>query len=198
MANMQASQMRPIHDAAAALAGVADDATADELADAVSRAIEHLATALVGLEVSDRVAARLIPDWKQSNALLRSVIADRGSEIALRLLEANNGKPLPVVVVSDTGEQVVCTPKVTVRRSEIKRQELTEAVDRAASDPKNRLSPDGSGELLDYDTAKLLLTRKVFRAEPRWSELKKIGINDDEFCRRQSFYSLDVQQGGSL
>ena len=77
MANMQGSQMRPIHDAAAALAGVADDATADELADAVSRAIEHLATALVGLEVSDRVAARLIPDWKQSNALLRSVIADR-------------------------------------------------------------------------------------------------------------------------
>ena len=189
MANMQGSQLRPIHDAAAALDGLADDATADELADAVSQAMEHLANALDVLEISDRVAARLIPKWKSTNGSLRNAISDRSSEISRRLLDANGGKSLPVVVESDNGEQVVCTPKVSIRRSEIKRQELLEAVDRAVSDPKNRLNPDGSGELLH---------KKVFRPEPRWSELKKIGISDDEFCRRESSYTLDVQQGVTL
>jgi hypothetical protein len=198
MANMQWSQLRPIHDAAAALDGLADDATADELADAVSQAMEHLAKALDVLEISDRVAARLIPKWKSTNGSLRNAISDRSSEISRRLLDANGGKSLPVVVESDNGEQVVCTPKVSIRRSEIKRQELLEAVDRAVADPKNRLNPDGSGELLDFDAAKLLLHKKVFRPEPRWSELKKIGISDDEFCRRESSYTLDVQQGATL
>ena len=198
MANMQWSQLRPIHDAAAALDGLADDATADELADAVSQAMEHLAKALDVLEISDRVAARLIPKWKSTNGSLRNAISDRSSEISRRLLDANGGKSLPVVVESDNGEQVVCTPKVSIRRSEIKRQELLEAVDRAVADPKNRLNPDGSGELLDFDAAKLLLHKKVFRPEPRWSELKKIGISDDEFCRRESSYTLDVQQGVTL
>ena len=198
MANMQGSQLRPIHDAAAALDGLADDATAEELADAVSQAMEHLANALDVLEISDRVAARLIPKWKSTNGSLRNAISDRSSEISRRLLDANGGKSLPVVVESDNGEQVVCTPKVSIRRSEIKRQELLEAVDRAVSDPKNRLNPDGSGELLNFDAAKLLLHKKVFRPEPRWSELKKIGISDDEFCRRESSYTLDVQQGVTL
>ncbi len=198
MANMQGSQMRPIHDAAAALDGIANDATADELADAVSQAMEHLANALDVLEISDRVAARLIPKWKNTNGSIRAVISDRSSEIARRLLDANGGKSLPVVVESDNGEQVVCTPKVSIRRAEIKRQDLIEAVDRAVADPKHRLNPDGSGELMDFDTAKLLLHKKVFRPEPRWSELKKIGINDDEFCRREASYTLDVQQGVTL
>ena len=198
MANMQGSQLRPVHDAAAALDGIADDATTDELADAVSVAIGHLANALDVLEVSDRVAARLILKWKEANGAMRTVISSYSNEIARRLLERNDGKPLPVLVESDNGEQIVCTPKVTMRRSEVNRQELVEAVDRAAGESRNRLNPDGSGELLDYDAAKVLLIKKVFRMEPRWSELKKIGINDDEFCRREAAYSLDVQQGATL
>ena len=198
MANMQGSQLRPVHDAAAALDGIADDATTDELADAVSVAIGHLAQALDVLEVSDRVAARLILKWKAANGAMRTVISSYSNEIARRLLERNDGKPLPVLVESDNGEQIVCTPKVTMRRSEVNRQELVEAVDRAAGESRNRLNPDGSGELLDYDAAKVLLIKKVFRMEPRWSELKKIGINDDEFCRREAAYSLDVQQGATL
>ena len=198
MANLQWSQLRPVHDAAAALDGLADDATADELADAVSVAMGHLAQALDVLEVSDRVAARLIPKWKAANSAMRTVISNYSNEIARRLLERNGGKPLPVLVESDNGEQIVCTPKVTMRRSEVNRQELVEAVDRAAGESRNRLNPDGSGELLDYDAAKVLLIKKVFRMEPRWSELKKIGINDDEFCRREAAYSLDVQQGATL
>ena len=198
MANMQGSQLRPVHDAAAALDGIADDATTDELADAVSVAIGHLAQALDVLEVSDRVAARLILKWKAANGAMRTVISSYSNEIARRLLERNGGKPLPVLVESDNGEQIVCTPKVTMRRSEVNRQELVEAVDRAAGESRNRLNPDGSGELLDYDAAKVLLIKKVFRMEPRWSELKKIGINDDEFCRREAAYSLDVQQGATL
>ena len=198
MANMQWSQLRPVHDAAAALDGLADDATADEIADAITTAIDHLAEATRRSEISDRVAARLIPKWKSTNSALRESISDYSSRIASRLFEANGNKPLPVVIESDNGEQIVCTPKHTVRRTEIKRDELTEAVERLTANPVFRLDPNGDGELLDYDVAKLRLFKRVFRFEPRWSELKKLGLNDDEYCKKESGYSLDVQKGTSL
>ena len=198
MANMQWSQLRPVHDAAAALDGLADDATADEIADAITAALDHLAEATRRIEISDRVAARLIPKWKSTNSALRESISDYSSRIASRLFEANGNKPLPVVIESDNGDQIVCTPKHTVRRTEIKRDELTEAVERLTANPVFRLDPNGDGELLDYDVAKLRLFKRVFRFEPRWSELKKLGLNDDEYCKKESGYSLDVQKGTSL
>jgi hypothetical protein len=190
--------MRPIHDAAAALDGVADDATPDEIADAATVALKRLSEGIMTLEISDRAAARQILQWKTISANLRSVTAYYTNQIAARLFEANDGKPLPVVIESDNGEQVVCTPKYTVRRSEVKRDELIEAVERLTNNPIHRLDPNGDGELLDYDVAKVRLMKKAFRMEPRWSELKKLGINDDEFCRKEPGYSLDVRKGASL
>ena len=198
MANLQWSQLRPVHDAAAALDGLADDATADEIADAITTAMEHLAEATHHIEISDRVAARLVPKWKKTNGALRETISEYSTRIASRLFEANAGKPLPVVIESDNGEQVVCTPKHTVRRTEIKRDELVEAVERLTANPVHRLDPNGAGELLDYDVAKVRLFKRAFRMEPRWSELKKLGLNDDEFCKKESGFSLDVQKGASL
>ena len=198
MANMQWSQLRPVHDAAAALDGLADDATADEIADAITTAMGHLAEATHHIEISDRVAARLIPKWKQANSKLRESISEYSTRIASRLFEANNNKPLPVVIESDNGEQIVCTPKHTVKRTEIRRDELAEAVERLPATPVFRLDPNGDGELLDYDVAKLRLFKRAFRFEPRWSELKKLGLNDDEFCKKESGFSLDVQKGTTL
>ena len=102
-----------------------------------------------------------------------------------------------MTVETDEG-QMICTPKVTVRRSEIQRDELIRAVERAASQPANRVTPTGTGELLDFDTAKVLLFQKCFRFEPRWTDLKKLGINDDEFCRKESSYSLDIKESQTL
>ena len=198
MANMQWSQLRPVHDAAAALDGLADDATAAEIADAITTAMGHLAEATHHIEISDRVAARLIPKWKQANSKLRESISEYSTRIASRLFEANNNKPLPVVIESDNGEQIVCTPKHTVKRTEIRRDELAEAVERLTANPVFRLDPNGDGELLDYDVAKLRLFKRAFRFEPRWSELKKLGLNDDEFCKKESGFSLDVQKGTTL
>ena len=197
MANMQWPQLRPIHDAAAALDGLADDATNDEVGAAVTVALGHLAEALTRLELSDKQAAALIPDWRKANVDVRDAITHYSSEVAQRLLEANKGNPTPVVI--DTGQhQLVCTPRVSKRRTEVERDELTKAVERAANQPVNRLNPNGTGELLDHAEAKVLLLQKCFRLEPRWTELKKLGINDDEYCKHETQFSLDIKLGASL
>jgi len=197
MANMQWPQLRPIHDAAAALDGLADDATNDEVGAAVTVALGHLAEALTRLELSDKQAAALIPDWRNANVDVRDAITHYSSEIAQRLLEANKGNPTPVVI--DTGQhQLVCTPRVSKRRTEVERDELAKAVERAANQPVNRLNPNGTGELLDHAEAKVLLLKKCFRLEPRWTELKKLGVNDDEYCKHETQFSLDIKLGASL
>jgi hypothetical protein len=196
MANMQ-RHMYPLADIADAFQKLNDDATPDEIADVATQAIEDLAEVLASLEMTDRTSVRLIDRWKKTMAHLRSATNDNGSRVAQRLLEVNKGKSVPVSVETDEG-QVICTPKVTVRRSEIQRDELIRAVERAASQPANRVDPTGTGELLDYDTAKVLLFKKAFRMEPRWTDLKKLGINDDEFCRKESSYSLDIKESQSL
>jgi len=197
MSKMEWPQMRPIHDAAAALDGLSDDATNDELGEAITTAVEHLADAINRLELSDRTAAQMIPRWKSATGLLRSAVGTHSSDIAQRLLDANKGKSTPVVI--DNGDkQIVCTPKISKRRTEIERDELTKAVERASSDPVNRLNPNGTGELLDYGEAKLLLFKKCFRLEPRWTELKKLGIHADEYCKSETAFTLDIREGATL
>jgi hypothetical protein len=194
MANMQ-RQLQPIAQVAASFQKLNDDATADEIAAVATEGIEALAEVLEALEMSDRTAVRLITKWKKATGDLRSITTEQSTRIAKRLLDVNKGKPLPVSVETDEGVQVICTPKVTVRRSEVARDDLVKAVERAAGEPANRVSPTGTGEVLDYDTAKVLLFKKCFRFEPRWSDLKKLGVNDDEFCRKDFGYSLDIKEG---
>jgi len=196
MANMQ-GHLKPLADIADAFQKLNADATPDEIADAATEGIEKLSEVLASLEMTDRTSVRLIDRWKKTMAHLRSATNDNSSRVAQRLLEVNKGKAVPVTVETDQG-QMICTPKVTVRRSEIQRDELTRAVERAASQPANRVDPTGTGELLDFDTAKVLLFQKCFRFEPRWTDLKKLGINDDEFCRKESSYSLDIKESQTL
>ena len=197
MTKMEWPQMRPIHDAAAALDGLTDDATNAELGEAITTAVEHLADAINRLALSDRKAAQLITRWKSANTQLREAANTHSSDIAQRLLDANKGKSTPVVI--DTGEQqIVCTPKVSKRRTEIERDELMKAVERASNDPINRLNPTGTGELLEYGEAKVLLLKKCFRLEPRWTELKKLGIYADEYCKPELSFTLDIREGATL
>lgn len=197
MSKMEWPQMRPIHDAAAALDGLSDDATSDELGLAVTTAITHLTEALSRFELSDRMAARLIPHWKQAGANLREVVIHYSSEISQRLLEVNKGKVTPVVI--DTGEQqIVCTPRISKRRTEVERDALTKAVERVSAETLHRLNPNGTGELLDYGESKVLLLKKCFRLEPRWNEIKKLGIQDDEFCKHETTFTLDIKEGATL
>lgn len=196
MANMQ-GHLKPLADIADAFQKLNADATPDEIADAATEGIEKLAEVLASLEMTDRSSVKLINRWKNTVKHLRAATSDNSGRVAQRLLEANKGKSVPVIVETDSG-QMICTPKVAVRRSEVQRDELIRAVERAASEQHNRLSPTGTGELMDYDTAKLLLFKKVFRFEPRWSDLKKLGINDDEYSHKEISYSLDVKEGQSL
>ena len=197
MQNMEWPQMRPIHDAAAALDGLSDDATNDELGQAVTTAIMHLTEALSRFELTDRTAARLIPKWKHAGVNLREVTNYYSSEISQRLLEVNKGKVTPVVI--DTGEQqIVCTPRVSKRRTDVEREALAKAVERVSAEPIHRLNPNGTGELMDHSEAKVLLLKKCFRFEPGWTEIMKLGIEDDEFCKHETTFTLDIKEGATL
>ena len=113
--------------------------------------------------------------------------------MAKRLIETTDGKARPVSIKSGD-KHLVVTPKVTYRRSEVDRYGLIEAVERLTANPVFRLDPNSGGELLDYDVAKIRLFKKAFRMEPRWSALKDLGINADEFCHRETSYQLDVKE----
>ena len=193
MANTNDAQLRPISEAAEALNGIAPDATADEIAQATSKALTLIASAMSSLEVTDGASAVLADNCKQTATFLRNVGNVRSQEVAKRLMETTKGKARPVSIKSGD-KHLVVTPKVTYRRSEVDRYGLIEAVERLTANPVYRLDPNSDGELLDYDVAKVRLFKKAFRMEPRWSAIKQLGLQEDEFCRRETHYQLDVKE----
>ena len=195
MANQQDFHWKPIANAAAAL-NLANDATQNEIAAAATTAITELTNLLDRLEVSDPTVIPLIPEWKEASTVLRGIASSQGSELSRRLMQSTNGKSKPVIVDTDQGP-TVCTPRVSVTR-EFDRDDLIRAVERATAVQENRINPDGSGELLDYDTAKVVLFKKVFRMEPRWTELKKIGVDPNEYSDKKTNYTVTIERANTL
>tara|TARA_R110000765_G_scaffold407092_1_gene504268 strand:- start:35 stop:622 length:588 start_codon:yes stop_codon:yes gene_type:complete len=195
MANLQELHLQPIANAAAAL-NLDNDATPNEIAKAATTAIKELANLLDRLEVADATVIPLIPEWKEASTTLRNIASSQGSELSRRLMESTNGKSKPVIVETDHGP-TVCTPRVSITR-EFDREDLIRAVERSTSIQENRLNPDGSGELLDYDSAKVVLFKKVFRMEPRWTELKKIGVDTDMYSNKKTSYTVQIESAKTL
>ena len=195
MANQQDFHWKPLAKAAAAL-DLDKDATQGEIALAATTAITELTNLLDRLEVSDATVIPLIPEWKEASTALRNIASSQGSQLSRRLMESTNGKSKPVIVETDQGP-TVCTPRVAVTR-EFDRDEVIRAVERATSIQTNRINPDGSGELLDYDTAKVVLFKKVFRMEPRWTDLKKIGVDPNEYSERKTNYTVQIESANKL
>lgn len=195
MVNQQDFILKPIANAAAAL-NIAEDATQNEIAAAATTAITELTNLLDRLEVSDPTVIPLIPEWKAAATTLRNIASSQGSELSRRLMQSTNGKSKPVIVETDQGP-TVCIPRVSVTR-EFDRDDLIRAVERATAVQTNRINPDGSGELLDYDSAKVVLFKKVFRMEPRWTELKKIGVNPNEHSETKTNYTVTIERAKTL
>lgn len=199
MANLNELQMRPIQTAANALNNLADDPTQDEIALAITATIDNLSEVMERLEISDRTAITLLDKWKKAQDHLAMVHRTQMQTIAERLFSQNNGKSIPIVIDTEDGE-IICTPRIKIGRKidTTQREEVMRAVERATAHQENRLNPDGSGELLDYDTAKVVLFKKVFRMEPRWTEAKKLNINPDDYSSKSFSYTLDIQKAAKL
>jgi len=199
MANLNELQMQPIQTAANALNNLADDPTQDEIALAITTTIDNLSEVMERLEISDRTAITLLDKWKKAQDHLSMVHRTQTQTIAERLLSKNNGTSIPIVIDTEDGE-IICTPRIKIgRKIDItQREDVMRAVERATANKENRLNPDGSGELLDYDTAKVVLFKKVFRMEPRWTEAKKLNINPDDYSSKSFSYTLDIQKAAKL
>ena len=199
MANLNELQMQPIQTAANALNNLADDPTQDEIALAITTTIDNLSEVMERLEITDRTAITLLDKWKKAQDHLSMVHRTQTQTIAERLLSKNNGTSIPIVIDTEDGE-IICTPRIKIgRKIDItQREDVMRAVERATANKENRLNPDGSGELLDYDTAKVVLFKKVFRMEPRWTEAKKLNINPDDYSSKSFSYTLDIQKAAKL
>jgi len=81
--------------------------------------------------------------------------------------------------------------------SDVRRDELVSAVERAANDPSNRLDST-TGEMMDPLEVRVRLFKTCFRLEPRWTDLKKLGITADEYAQTTWKRSVKVSKAVGL
>ena len=55
-----------------------------------------------------------------------------------------------------------------------------------------------TGELRPTEAVTVDLYERCFRFEPKWTELKNLGVDDDEYCRREFVASIKIDRGKVL
>ena len=83
------------------------------------------------------------------------------------------------------------------RRSEIDRAALVKYVRKCAYHDDIRMDPK-TGELRPTEAVTVDLYERCFRFEPKWTELKNLGVDDDEYCRREYVASIKIDRGKVL
>jgi|TARA_R110000824_G_scaffold88333_2_gene217205 hypothetical protein len=120
------------------------------------------------------------------------------SEMSKQVGEAMKMDGLKTATVSHNGEQLTVTASNSPKRSEVDRDALVAATERAVSaDPRHTVN-SVTGEVIPLEQARLGLIKTCFRFEPRWGELRKIGLDADEFCRTEWVSTIKVDVGGTL
>ena len=93
---------------------------------------------------------------------------------------------------SDDGQEFVTELKWSSRRTAVAKDDLLNAVKETA-----RTVDTDTGEV-SVDYRNLLTTvEKAYRLEPRWTEIKNLGINPDEFCETKYEPTLTTTPKGS-
>jgi len=141
------------------------------------------------VEVSPSELARMLPELKEHSDHIAAAVSFIHDEIAAYLID-NGG----IANVAIGEKNYVFTAEKRVSRKAIDRDGLIRAVERASGDPKHRVVPE-TGEMLTSDEAKSQLLKKAFRMEPRWTEIKKLDIQDDEYCQKAWRTALSIQKG---
>ena len=108
----------------------------------------------------------------------------------------SDGNKMAVVALPLGGQVTVEQVNKSVRK-DVDREALISAVNIIANENKYRVDT-ATGQLSDVYESRNRLYQKCFRMEPRWTELREIGIDDDEFCLKSWDTSIKITQGGSL
>ncbi len=110
---------------------------------------------------------------------------------------AEGMKDKMAILTGDDGRNYSVEKVNKAVRKDIDREGLVEAVDRLSHDNKHRVNTR-TGELDDVSTTRTRLYKLCFRFEPRWTQLKEVGIDDDEYCIKSWEKTAKINSGGSL
>ena len=132
-------------------------------------------------------------------------MADRLDEAARNIKSASTAaKALANRLIDNAGEQRVVLANGIVaertgswRRSNIDRAALVRYVRKVAFPEHVRMDPE-TGELRPTEAVTVDLYERCFRFEPKWTELKNLGVDDDEYCRREFVASIKIDRGKVL
>jgi len=132
-------------------------------------------------------------------------MADRLDEAARNIKSASTAaKALANRLIDNAGEQrvvlgngIVAERTGSWRRSEIDRAALVKYVRKVAFLDDIRMDPE-TGELRPTEAVTVDLYERCFRFEPKWTELKNLGVDDDEYCRREYVASVKITKAKVL
>jgi hypothetical protein len=132
-------------------------------------------------------------------------MADRLDEAARNIRSASTAaKALANRLIDNAGEQrvvlgngIVAERTGSWRRSEIDRAALVKYVRKVAFLDDIRMDPE-TGELRPTEAVTVDLYERCFRFEPKWTELKNLGVDDDEYCRREYVASVKITKAKVL
>lgn len=132
-------------------------------------------------------------------------MVDRLDDAARNIRTASTAaKMLANRLIDNAGEQrvvlgsgIVAERTGSWRRSEIDRTGLVKYVRKVALLDDIRMDPK-TGELRPAEAVTVDLYERCFRFEPKWTELKSLGVDDDEFCRREFVASVKITKAKVL
>ena len=150
-------------------------------------------------------AVKLDPVDEEVNLADLIEMADRLDEAARNIKSASTAAKAPANRLIDTAGEprvvlangIVAERTGSWRRSNIDRAALVKYVRKVAFHDDIRMDKD-TGELRPTEAVTVELYERCFRFEPKWTELKNLGVDDDEYCRREFVASIKIDRGKVL
>jgi len=163
--------------------------TPQEVADQIGKLSDLLLDAVDNdLTLSDLI--EMVDQLDEANRNIRSA-STAAKALANRLID-NAGEQR---VVLSSG--IVAERTGSWRRSNIDRDALVKYVRKCAFHEDIRMDAE-TGELRPVEATTVGLYERCFRFEPKWSELKSLGVDDDEFCSREFVASVKITKAKVL
>jgi hypothetical protein len=147
--------------------------------------------ALFDMTVPEMVAIASSLEERQKK--LSNYIAMMKDSVALALITGGNKTAMATAL---DGAPLQVTASRKPRRTNVDREALFTAVRNRARD--NRTVNEDTGEMESLEASVLRHVDRVFRLEPRWSELAKLDIDGDEFCETQWSNNVTIERGTTL
>ena len=156
-------------------------------------------------QIGDLSQALLDPADEEVNLADLIEMVDRLDNAARNIRSASTAaKALANRLIDNAGEQrvvlgsgIVAERTGSWQRSEIDRTGLVKYVRKVALLDDIRMDPK-TGELRPAEAVTVDLYERCFRFEPKWTELKSLGVDDDEFCRREFVASVKITKAKVL